>query len=160
AIQYRFILTKGKRLSFLKKITVLAITFIVSAGFCNSLFSSHAWAPVNDRLQDSRPQQDSTGNRREDGSKNSRVPVDAGSTSNVLVASQDEYYIGLTDVLEVRIEDAPELSATYTVSTSGTIEIRPFNKKLIALGKTPEQLAGEIKELLIQEDYLRKPIVN
>ena len=67
AIQNRFILAKGKCHSFFKKTPVLAIAFMVSAEFCGSLIAGHTWAAESNRLQDSRPQQESAGNRREDG---------------------------------------------------------------------------------------------
>jgi polysaccharide export outer membrane protein len=131
------------------------IAVLVILGLFACLVGRQVSATSFSGLQDNR-QQETAGKKTEEKSNQ----LASSATPKVYVASQDEYYIGLQDVLDVKIQDAPELSATYTVGSSGTIEINPFNKKLMALGKTPEQVAAAIKDLLIEEDYLKKPIVN
>lgn len=93
---------------------------------------------------------------RDDESKPKRA---ATSATPIFVASQDDYYIGPTDMLDIRVEDAPELSQSYPVGASGYIEMQVIGK-ILAMGKTPDQLAVLIKDALIKEDYLKFPKVS
>jgi polysaccharide biosynthesis/export protein len=114
------------------------------------------------RRQETRPRQvGASANRpassgQEDESKNKKSAADAAS---IFIASQDDYYIGPTDIVEIKIEDAPELSQTYQVNASGYIEMQVIGK-ILTMGKTPDQLAAAIKAALIKEDYLKFPNVN
>ncbi len=148
---------RGSGLSF-KPLLCLAAVIMITAGLFVSVLTKPARAAKSSGFQDNRLPQETTGKKREESTKSNQSTP--SSAANILIASQDEYYIGLTDVIDVNIQDAPELSASFTVDGSGTIQIHPFNKKLMALGKTPDQLATDIRELLIKEDYLVKPIVN
>jgi polysaccharide export outer membrane protein len=105
--------------------------------------------------QDSRPPQDPPASGRDDASKNGARP--AGGPS-VFVATSDDYRIGPSDVLDIKIEDAPELSGLRTVSESGAIEMH-FLGKFLAKEKTPEELAALISEALRKAEYLKNPKV-
>ena len=105
--------------------------------------------------QEGRPPQTEPPSVREDASKNSaRTAV----SSSVFVASSEDYRIGPSDVLDIKIEDAPELSGPSTVSESGVIELH-FLGKIMAKEKTPEELAGLIAEALRKAEYLKNPRV-
>jgi polysaccharide export outer membrane protein len=124
-----------------------ALAFMLAIMFC--------LIPASGKAQDR--QQQSNGGREEGGKKNSSSANTAAS--NVWVVSQDDYYIGPSDVLEIKIEDAPELSQSYTVSVAGFIEIQVVGK-LQAINKTPDQLAASLREALIKADYLKRPRVS
>ncbi|HET9532972.1 MAG TPA: polysaccharide biosynthesis/export family protein [Blastocatellia bacterium] len=105
--------------------------------------------------QEGRPPQTEPPSVREDASKNSTRPA---VNSSVFVASSEDYRIGPSDVLDIKIEDAPELSGPSTVSESGVIELH-FLGKIMAKEKTPEELAGLIAEALRKAEYLKNPRV-
>jgi polysaccharide export outer membrane protein len=106
--------------------------------------------------RESRPQQEAPpASAREDALKNS---AKSASGSPVLVTSSEDYRIGATDVLEIKIEDAPELSGPRTVNEDGAIELH-FLGKIVARDKTPESLAAEISEALRKAEYLKNPRV-
>ena len=80
------------------------------------------------------------------------------STGNVLAAMDEDYRIGPNDVLEIEIDDAPELSGARRVNANGTF-LMPYIGRLTAKGKTPEDLAQVIASGLDQR-YLFNPRVN
>jgi polysaccharide biosynthesis/export protein len=80
------------------------------------------------------------------------------SATNVLAAMDEDYRIGANDVLEIEIDDAPELSGTRRVNANGTF-LMPYLGRLTAKGKTPEDLAQIIASGLDQR-YLFNPRVN
>lgn len=110
--------------------------------------------PVNLKAQNTRSQQTQSAD-------DTKKPNTTGSnpSSNVWIVSQEDYYIGPSDVLDIKIEDAPELSQAYTVSVAGFIEMQVVGK-LQAINKTPEQIAVSIREELIKADYLKRPRVS
>ena len=77
---------------------------------------------------------------------------------NVLAALHEDYLIGVNDVIEIEIEDAPELSGTRRVNANGTF-LMPYLGRLTAKGKTPEDLALLIAKGL-DPRYLSNPRVN
>ncbi len=116
------------------------------------------FTPVSLKAQDSRAQKSQSANHRADDTKKPNSSGNSAS-SNVWIVSQEDYYIGPSDVLDIKIEDAPELSQAYTVSVAGFIEMQVAGK-LQAVNKTPEQLAVTIREELIKADYLKRPRVS
>lgn len=90
-----------------------------------------------------------------------KVPAGTSSESNdtpaIVVAPDQDYRIGPRDVIEVRIEDATELSNTYQVNADGTF-LMPYLKRVKAQDKTPEELAKFIADSL-RERYLKDPQV-
>lgn len=90
-----------------------------------------------------------------------RVPggnsSEPGDTPTIIVAPDQDYRIGPRDVIEVRIEDATELSNTYQVNADGTF-LMPYLKRVKAQDKTPEELAKFIADSL-RVRYLKDPQV-
>ena len=92
-----------------------------------------------------------------------QVRIPAGTSSEpsdaptIVVAPDQDYRIGPRDVIEVRIEDAAELSNTYQVNADGTF-LMPYLKRVNALDKTPEELAKFIADSL-RVRYLKDPQV-
>jgi polysaccharide export outer membrane protein len=71
--------------------------------------------------------------------------------------SSSEYLIGPGDTLEVFVWREPELSVSIPVRPDGKIST-PLVEDLVAVGKTPTQLAREIETVL--GEYIRAPQVN
>jgi polysaccharide export outer membrane protein len=90
-----------------------------------------------------------------------RVPAgtsaEPNDTPTIVVAPDQDYRIGPRDVIEVRIEDATELSNTYQVNADGTF-LMPYLKRVKAQDKTPEELAKFIADSL-RVRYLKDPQV-
>ena len=102
-----------------------------------------------DRPLDNRPDRD---DRRQSPRAGERSP------SNILVEPSEDYRIGPRDVLEVDVEDAPELSGNFEVNSKGNISMR-YLKLIQAQGKTPEELARFIADGL-RVKYLKDPRVT
>jgi protein involved in polysaccharide export with SLBB domain/O-antigen ligase len=78
--------------------------------------------------------------------------------SNVLVSLEQDYRIGANDVIDIQIENAPELSRSFRVTASGTF-LMPYIGRITAVQKTPEELAQFITDGL-RGDYLKDPKVT
>jgi polysaccharide biosynthesis/export protein len=78
--------------------------------------------------------------------------------ASILTAADKDYRISAGDVIQLQIEDAPELSHYYRVSSSGHIEI-PVLGLVEAQNKTTFELARLIKKGLQDEEYLNTPNV-
>jgi polysaccharide export outer membrane protein len=81
----------------------------------------------------------------------------ADTASSASASSTGEYLIGPGDTLEVFVWGQPELSVTVPVRPDGRVST-PLIDDLVAVGKTPTQLADEMKTAL--SEYLRSPEVN
>ncbi len=79
------------------------------------------------------------------------------SATKVLVSGGEDYRIGANDVLELQIENAPELSREVRVTAAGTF-LLPYLGRVTAQQKTPEELAQYIADHL-RGDYLKDPKV-
>jgi len=77
------------------------------------------------------------------------APAPEGTTS--------EYIIGPGDSLQVFVWRNPELTTTIPVRPDGKIST-PLVEDMIAVGKTPSQLARDIETVLAE--YIRQPQVN
>jgi polysaccharide export outer membrane protein len=88
-------------------------------------------------------------------------PPQAGGEPNnspgILVSPDEDYRIGARDVIEIRVDDAPELSVTTSVNADGTF-LMPYLKRVKALSKTTEELSKEIADGL-RGRYLKDPNV-
>lgn len=88
-------------------------------------------------------------------------PAQTGGEPNtspsILVSPDEDYRIGARDVIEIRIDDAPELSVTTSVNADGTF-LMPYLKRVKALSKTTEELSREIADGL-RGRYLKDPNV-
>jgi len=69
----------------------------------------------------------------------------------------NSYLIGPGDMLQVFVWRNPELSASIPVRPDGKIST-PLVENLVAIGKTPSQLAREMETVLAE--YVRSPTVN
>lgn len=83
----------------------------------------------------------------------SSAPTLVGMT----VGAPPEYRIGPGDVLNVFVYRAPELSAEVPVRPDGRIST-PLVPDVVALGKTPSQVAAAIEERL--KKYVKEPSVT
>jgi polysaccharide export outer membrane protein len=77
---------------------------------------------------------------------------------NVIIAPGEDYRIGPSDLIEVVIDDAPELSRTFRVNGDGAIVV-PFLGRVAVGQKTPDELAAFIADRL-RGDYLQNPQVS
>ena len=71
--------------------------------------------------------------------------------------TESQYVIGPGDTLQVFVWRNPELSATVPVLPDGHIST-PLVENMVAVGKTPSQLARDIEKVLAE--YIRSPKVN
>ncbi len=77
----------------------------------------------------------------------------------VLIEVNEDYKIGSGDVLDIQIEDAPELSRQYRVNAAGALQI-PNVGTLNCLSSTAEALAQNIEKSLKENEYLKNPNVT
>jgi polysaccharide export outer membrane protein len=68
-----------------------------------------------------------------------------------------EYVIGPGDTLEIFVWRNPELTTSVPVRPDGKIST-PLVENMVAVGKTPSQLARDIEGILAE--YIRQPKVN
>ncbi|MFY9553532.1 MAG: polysaccharide biosynthesis/export family protein, partial [Blastocatellia bacterium] len=81
-----------------------------------------------------------------------------GRGSNpVLVSPLEDYRIGPNDVIDVQVDNAPEMSRTFRVTAAGTF-LMPYIGRVTAAKKTTEELAQIIADGL-RGDYLKDPKV-
>lgn len=79
------------------------------------------------------------------------------STANDVQPVMMDYLIGAGDTLSVNVWRNPEVSANVTVRPDGKITT-PLVEDLQASGKTPAQLAGDIKTVLTK--FIQEPVVT
>src|SRR5262249_223736 len=86
-------------------------------------------------------------------------PLNDAFVSNVIVVSPSEdYRIGPSDIIDILVEDAPELSRTLRVSADGTV-MAPFLGRVSAQQKTADELPKTIADRL-RGEYLEDPQVT
>lgn len=81
----------------------------------------------------------------------------APRTAEEVAATSPDYLIGPLDQLEVFVWRAPELSTKVTVRPDGRIST-PLVEDMVAAGKTPSQLSGDIEQALLE--YVKSPEVT
>ncbi|HYP26523.1 MAG TPA: polysaccharide biosynthesis/export family protein [Blastocatellia bacterium] len=86
------------------------------------------------------------------------APPGAGSPAGVLVASDDDYRLGASDVIEVQVEDAKELSGVFRIGSNGSF-LMPYLGRIKAGQKTPEEVGRMIADGL-RGRYLKDPVVR
>lgn len=79
-------------------------------------------------------------------------------TAPALAAMDEDYRIGPNDVIEIQVEEAPELSGARRVNANGTF-LMNYLGRLSAKGKTTEELAQMIADGL-RPRYLENPRVT
>ena len=88
------------------------------------------------------------------------VQKDSGASAQLLEklsnAVNSEYIIGAEDVLEITVWRNPDLSKEVQVRPDGKISI-PIIRDIMAVGKTPTQLAEEMTTRL--KEYVQNPVV-
>ena len=75
----------------------------------------------------------------------------------VIVYGDEDYKLAPRDVIEVIVEDAPELSVNYTINSKGVVPMRFLGPVLVA-GQTPEAVSKIITDGL-RGRYLQDPKV-
>jgi polysaccharide export outer membrane protein len=94
------------------------------------------------------------------GSATPKKSSDQGSEQpapGVFITSPTDYRIGPNDVIEVRVDKAPELSGMFRVNSTGTILMQHLGRVTV-VGKSPEELAQMIADGL-RGEYLKDPFV-
>jgi polysaccharide export outer membrane protein len=81
------------------------------------------------------------------------APAAAPAASKV----SDNYIIGPGDTLQVFVWRNPELTSTVPVRPDGKIST-PLVEDMVAVGKTPSQLARDVEKVL--GEYVRSPQIN
>lgn len=83
--------------------------------------------------------------------------ADKSSPAAAAGATGPDYVIGPGDVLQVFVWRNPELTTSVPVRPDGRIST-PLVEDMVAVGKTPSNLARDIEKVL--GDYVRSPQVN
>jgi polysaccharide biosynthesis/export protein len=85
------------------------------------------------------------------------TPAAAAPAGPAASAVGPEYFIGPGDTLQVFVWRNPELTTSVPVRPDGKIST-PLVEDLVAVGKTPTQLARDIERVLAE--FIRSPQVN
>ena len=80
------------------------------------------------------------------------------TNSPLVVSPKEDYLIGASDVLEIKVEDAPELSGVYRLNANGSF-LLPVVGRVSAEKKRTDEVSTEIIEKL-RGGYLVNPIVT
>lgn len=83
---------------------------------------------------------------------------EGGSNGSYIIAPDEDYLIGPSDVLEVRVEDAAEVSGVYRLDSKGAMRL-PIVGLIEAQAKRSDEVAEIIAERLKTAGYLVSPIV-
>jgi polysaccharide export outer membrane protein len=84
--------------------------------------------------------------------------VDPGVGGPALVDATEDYKIGPRDVIEIKVDDAEELSRSYEINADGTFLMSHVGR-VKATGKTPDELARFVESKL-RGNYLKEPHVT
>ena len=90
------------------------------------------------------------------GSSGSSLPAPSANTGQT-ISVPENYQIGPGDTLEIFVWRNPEISTTVSVRPDGKIST-PLVEDLVAVGKTPSELARDMEALL--SVYIKAPSVN
>src|SRR5258708_4835153 len=107
--------------------------------FLVSSFSMLVFLVICLASADALAQQEKVVPKRDDSAKpaatSERASSNASGTSSVLVTPEEDYRMGSNDVIEVAIEDAPELSGSFRITAAGTF-LMPYLGRVTAKGQT------------------------
>lgn len=95
--------------------------------------------------------------RTENGGDGSGQDVRPHVGPDVIVAADEDYRLSPSDVIEVVIQDAPELSGNFQLSSSGNIPLYYLGSMHVE-GKTPDEVSKMIADGL-RGKYLKDPKV-
>ena len=131
-------------------IVLLSVGSVAGPGFCES----GSILPV--AAGKTAPDTSSSSSERMAGqaSKDGGAPVHA--TENLSNAVSSEYIIGAEDILEITVWRNTDLSKIVQVRPDGRISM-PIIRDIMAVGKTPTQLAEEMTNKL--KEYVQNPVV-
>jgi polysaccharide biosynthesis/export protein len=85
-------------------------------------------------------------------------PAAPPGSPRTLASADEDYRIGPSDVIEITVEDAPELTKTVRITSAGSF-MMPEIGRVMALNKTTEELEKFIADSL-RGDYLKNPRVT
>ncbi|MGH9839647.1 MAG: polysaccharide biosynthesis/export family protein, partial [Blastocatellia bacterium] len=128
------------------KAVKIALSFLAGA-----LIAVSAWA----QSQPARPGQNTTSRNGADGSNSGASRGSNGPT--VVMSSDGDYQVAPSDVIEVAVDDAPELSVKYRINSQGSIPLRYLGMTYVA-GKTCDDISKFIADGL-RGRYLKDPKV-
>ncbi len=133
-----------------------AVVVGLSAAFLvgNALAQSQANAPAWTGIQVAQAPSSSGGLGLGDKVINATSPTQVVEKLSNIVS--DEYTIGAEDVLEITVWRNQDLSKTVQVRPDGRFSM-PVIRDVVAVGKTPSQLADEITRKL--KEYVQNPVV-
>lgn len=129
---------------------VVGISAAFSAGIASA--QSQAISPVMTGIQVAQASSPSGG--LGDKAINATSPTQVVEKLSNIVS--DEYTIGAEDVLEITVWRNQDLSKTVQVRPDGRFSM-PVIRDVVAVGKTPSQLADEITRKL--KEYVQNPVV-
>ncbi|MFP5264491.1 MAG: polysaccharide biosynthesis/export family protein [Blastocatellia bacterium] len=125
---------------------LVAVALLSSLSALTFIATSPITAHAQDRRQQARQYQPAT------------QPASDPIIPNVIISPGEDYRIGPSDVIQIVVEDAPELSRTFRVSGDGAITV-PFLGRVSAQRRTPDELAAFIADRL-RGEYLQNPQVS
>lgn len=99
----------------------------------------------------------SNGNARQQAKLDNAAGVSGGETTITRSKPADDFVIGNEDVLSISVWKEPDISRAVAVRSDGKISL-PLIGELLAAGKTPTQLQGEITTGL--RAYIAEPAVT
>ncbi len=129
---------------------------LIGLTFSSAAFAQKPAVPITKPRTTTPPRSDSGSPPRGStksgsGSKEERVGPD------VIILDDEDYKLAPRDVIEVIVEEAPELSVNYTINSSGAILLRFLGPTPVA-GKTPDEVSKIIADGLRMR-YLKDPKV-
>ena len=68
--------------------------------------------------------------------------------------------IGPNDLLWISVEDCPELTRNFRVSSTGMLALPLLHEKIQVTGKYPAEIENAITEALVKDDILVRPVVT
>ena len=84
------------------------------------------------------------------------MPVPPSTPDATLPAQK----VGPNDLLSISVEDCPELTRNFRVSSSGTLALPLLHERLHVAGKYPSEIETEISDALIKNQILIDPVVT
>ncbi len=152
---------KIKLLSFKQTVSIVCMACLILSVAVYGQTQPQRPATTSDKKSDSNSRDGASGSRdgdsRDSGSRDSGLSSNGRVTQNVITYSTSDYKLAPSDVIEVSIEDAPELSSNYTINTDGVITLRFLGATAVA-GMTTEEVTNIIADGL-RSRYLKDPKV-